>query len=501
MSSVQQQRIPLRGSDLSIDLFTDLLREIKTKTSMNSAEVIKEAIRQWRLKTPFLIQDCTARSRSGMSRNFHLQLLSSYENQCRISVDLEMLKRDVTLKSILNSQDVHRNDFLLEALILLLQQVWDTNYKVDKTRNYSGHAESDSLIGHRSFTPSRVGSGSKISNGTSQSRATSLPPKEVQIDLKSHRHASNSTSWRQKLRQQQLTETQRLQDMVWKNSRYRREFSVDVDPRPKVHIRSFGTPTERTIEKWTPVHNCAITRSNKENVIPEPLKYMEQLLKMPEENLSRVREKYTLDCDHIPIQTLKQRQDQADQLLVYLRVQPPDSREVPGYEYYLNQAERAREGVDCDEIFPGIILGNGATLKRVDYLKKIGITHILNAAEFRGVNINNDFFQKSGDQFDYMGIRIEDTPQTQICRHFVNAAEFIDNALLTENGKIYVNCVFGKSRSTTCILAYLMICHDWPALKALKHIRSRRPVEINSGFRTQIADLEYKLNWLRKNKI
>ena len=27
-------------------------------------------------------------------------------------------------------------------------------------------------------------------------------------------------------------------------------------------------------------------------------------------------------------------------------------------------------GVDCDEVFPGIILGNGATVKKRDYLKR-----------------------------------------------------------------------------------------------------------------------------------
>ena len=63
-----------------------------------------------------------------------------------------------------------------------------------------------------------------------------------------------------------------------------------------------------------------------------------------------------------------------------------------------------------------IIHGNGATLKRKEYLRKIGITHILNAAEYRGVNIGQDYFNKLGDKFQYLGIRIEDTPQTQICR-------------------------------------------------------------------------------------
>ena len=29
-------------------------------------------------------------------------------------------------------------------------------------------------------------------------------------------------------------------------------------------------------------------------------------------------------------------------------------------------------GVDCDEVYPGIVLGNGATVKKKEYLKKIG---------------------------------------------------------------------------------------------------------------------------------
>ena len=63
-------------------------------------------------------------------------------------------------------------------------------------------------------------------------------------------------------------------------------------------------------------------------------------------------------------------------------------------------------------MFPGIFLGNGATVKKKDYLKRIGISHVLNAAEFRGVNVGEDFF--SG--LKYKGLRVEDTPQTQICR-------------------------------------------------------------------------------------
>lgn len=38
---------------------------------------------------------------------------------------------------------------------------------------------------------------------------------------------------------------------------------------------------------------------------------------------------------------------------------------------------------------------------------------MLNAAEFRGVNVGTEYI---GGDFHYMGVRIEDTPQTQIGR-------------------------------------------------------------------------------------
>ena len=94
-------------------------------------------------------------------------------------------------------------------------------------------------------------------------------------------------------------------------------------------------------------------------------------------------------------------------------VEPPDKRDVPGFPNPLTNGERMRNGIDCDEVFPNIILGNGATLRKKDYLKEIGISYILNAAESRGVNVGKEYF---GDDFQYMGLKIEDTPQTQICR-------------------------------------------------------------------------------------
>ena len=130
----------------------------------------------------------------------------------------------------------------------------------------------------------------------------------------------------------------------------------------------------------------------------------------------KVSLKLNIDLDTPPVNVLKlkERKIRSDRAMTgYLMVVTPDRRNVPGFIEPLNVGERMRNGVDCDEVFPNIILGNGATLKRKEYLKSIGVTHILNAAEYRGVNIGQDYF---GEEFHYMGLRIEDTPQTQICR-------------------------------------------------------------------------------------
>ncbi len=84
-------------------------------------------------------------------------------------------------------------------------------------------------------------------------------------------------------------------------------------------------------------------------------------------------------------------------------------------------------------------------------------------------------------------------------RHFSLAVAFLAGALRSGGGesKIYVNCVFGKSRSTTFVTAYLMVEHGWRAADALKHLKERRDVQLNPGFLQQIADLDYELEWRR----
>ena len=84
--AIHQQRIPLRGSEPSIDLFTSLLREVKENFGLNSADVLLECIRYWHeelsTSNQVIMRSPGAKERgSPMSHSFYVQLLTSTDVQ------------------------------------------------------------------------------------------------------------------------------------------------------------------------------------------------------------------------------------------------------------------------------------------------------------------------------------------------------------------------------------------------------------------------------------
>ena len=68
--------------------------------------------------------------------------------------------------------------------------------------------------------------------------------------------------------------------------------------------------------------------------------------------------------------------------------------------------------------------------KNAFYLKKIGVTHVLNTAEGKRsglVDTNQDFYYPWG--IKYKGLKLFDVAQTNIAVHFFEVAKYIDEAL------------------------------------------------------------------------
>lgn len=155
-------------------------------------------------------------------------------------------------------------------------------------------------------------------------------------------------------------------------------------------------------------------------------------------------------------------------------------------------------------------------------LKKLGITHILNAAEGTWNNVDTGAGYYSDMDIVYYGVVAEDVATFDLSQYFFSAAQFIEKTLsnpqsktaaqektniLAENclkhavnlfsdssaDKLLVHCVMGRSRSATLFLAYLMICENMTVVDAIEHVKKRRRIIPNWGFLKQLRELDQHL--------
>jgi len=173
---------------------------------------------------------------------------------------------------------------------------------------------------------------------------------------------------------------------------------------------------------------------------------------------------------------------------------PEPARMMPGVPRKLTTMERTKMKRDCDEVFPGIIIGSGDSIKNMDYLLDIGVTHVLNTAE-SDVRIDPSKFKKSG--ISYKGFVCKDIPSADIASFFQETAEFIERALSMRCGLVFVSCCMGYSRAATIVAAYMMLKKNYTATQALQYMRGSREVQPNMGFLQQLAGLD---NGLRKDR-
>ena len=136
-------------------------------------------------------------------------------------------------------------------------------------------------------------------------------------------------------------------------------------------------------------------------------------------------------------------------------------------------------------IKPGLFIGNWLDAQNLNLLKRKKISHILcTAGELHPV------FPKI---FIYKCIRGSDHPMYNLGTHFEGAADFINRGIKEGTG-VLVHCHAGISRSTSCMIAYLMKHNGLGLGTALSLCRKRRPiVNPNPGFMKQLRDFERKV--------
>ncbi|XP_059136711.1 serine/threonine/tyrosine-interacting-like protein 2 [Peromyscus eremicus] len=146
---------------------------------------------------------------------------------------------------------------------------------------------------------------------------------------------------------------------------------------------------------------------------------------------------------------------------------------------------------EVDEVWPNVFIAEKSVAVNKGRLKRLGITHILNAAHGTGVYTGSEFY--TGLEIQYLGVEVDDFPEVDISQHFRKAAEFLDEALLTYRGKVLVSSEMGISRSAVLVVAYLMIFHSMAILEALMTVRRKRAIYPNDGFLKQLRALNEKL--------
>ncbi|OQS06310.1 dual specificity protein phosphatase [Thraustotheca clavata] len=132
-----------------------------------------------------------------------------------------------------------------------------------------------------------------------------------------------------------------------------------------------------------------------------------------------------------------------------------------------------------------LALGNDETAGNYVELYDTGITHICTVASQCDLHFLGKFI--------YLHIKIKDNPTLDITLHFDVVFEFI-NRVKDLQGRVFVHCVSGVSRSVTCVIAYLMKYESLTLNQAYNFIKQRRPLICpNQGFRYQLALYEILL--------
>lgn len=147
-------------------------------------------------------------------------------------------------------------------------------------------------------------------------------------------------------------------------------------------------------------------------------------------------------------------------------------------------------------IIDNLYLGSFSSALNHSELKQHGITHILSL-----VNVCPAY----PDDFIYEVLPYRDSDDEDLSTHLTQSLSFIREGI--HNGKVLVHCFYGKSRSSSIVIAYLMTELGYSYQDSYQIVKTLRPlIEPNDNFAAQLHMLEsYKMDicksWSKLDKI
>lgn len=139
---------------------------------------------------------------------------------------------------------------------------------------------------------------------------------------------------------------------------------------------------------------------------------------------------------------------------------------------------------EMQEILPSIFLGPYSATRNLDELQRAGITHIVSlwdGSESKILKVHHP------DRFKYLQLEISDAATQNLITLFPQVKQFIDQAILREDGKVLVNCMSGISRSPAFVVAYLMEATGMDYDVVYRYVQNKRfCMNPNPGFRHQL---------------
>ncbi|KAJ0779901.1 putative protein-tyrosine-phosphatase [Helianthus annuus] len=161
----------------------------------------------------------------------------------------------------------------------------------------------------------------------------------------------------------------------------------------------------------------------------------------------------------------------------------------PPREFEFKKDKLAFFDKECSRIIDHVFLGSDAVAKNRDVLRLNGITHVLNCVGF----VCQEYFKKD---LVYKTLWLQDIPSEDITSILYDVFDYFED-VREQNGRVFVHCCQGVSRSTSLVIAYIMWRDGQSFETAFQQVKAARGVtNPNMGFASQLLQCQKRVHAL-----